>query len=118
MILRLGYSIEFEIPAPVAMVALLNVHPSRSADLRAPDELNLDPPVPAETFIDSFGNRCARFVAQAGRPPPERRDSDSRRRPARSHEPTGPRNSALRNCRTTPCATCTTAATARSTASQ
>jgi len=28
MILRLGYDIQFEIPSPVAMVALLNVHPS------------------------------------------------------------------------------------------
>ena len=40
MILRLGYDIQFEIvPASVPMVALLNVHPSRIADLRAPDEL-------------------------------------------------------------------------------
>jgi transglutaminase-like putative cysteine protease len=66
MILRLGYEIEFEIPAPVAMVALLNVHPSRVADLRAPDELIVDPATPVESFLDSFGNRCTRFVAQQG----------------------------------------------------
>src|SRR5271165_512332 len=66
MILRLGYEIEFEIPAPVAMVALLNVHPSRVADLRAPDELCVEPAAPVESFVDSFGNRCARLVAQAG----------------------------------------------------
>ena len=36
MFIRLGYDIEFEIPAPVAMVAMLSVHPSRAADLRAP----------------------------------------------------------------------------------
>jgi transglutaminase-like putative cysteine protease len=66
MILRLGYDIQFEIPAPVAMVALLNVHPSRVADLRAPDELRVEPETPLESYLDSFGNRCARFVAQKG----------------------------------------------------
>jgi transglutaminase-like putative cysteine protease len=66
MILRLGYDIRFEIPSPVAMVALLNVHPSRAADLRAPDELRVEPEVKIESFIDSFGNRCTRFVAQQG----------------------------------------------------
>ena len=66
MILRLGYDIQFEIPSPVAMVALLNVHPSRAADLRAPDELRVEPWTNLEHFIDSFGNRCTRFVAQQG----------------------------------------------------
>ena len=66
MILRLGYDIQFQIPSPVAMVALLNVHPSRDADLRAPDELHVEPWTNLEHYIDSFGNRCTRFVAQQG----------------------------------------------------
>jgi transglutaminase-like putative cysteine protease len=66
MIQKLGYDIQFEIPAPVTMVALLNVHPTRVADLRAPDELRVDPATQIEIYIDSFGNRCTRFVAQAG----------------------------------------------------
>jgi transglutaminase-like putative cysteine protease len=66
MILRIGYDIQFEIPAPVAIVALLHVHPSRAEDLRAPDELLIEPPLPMETFIDSFGNRCTRFFAPKG----------------------------------------------------
>ena len=66
MMLRLGYDIQFEIPSPVAMVALLNVHPSRAADLRAPDELHVEPGTQVESFMDSFGNRCTRFVAQQG----------------------------------------------------
>ena len=66
MILRLGYDIQFDIPSPVAMVALLNVHPSRVADLRAPDEVSVEPSAQMESYIDSFGNRCARFVAPAG----------------------------------------------------
>jgi len=68
IILRLGYDIQFDIPSPVAMVALLNVHPSRVADLRAPDEVNVEPAARMESYIESFGNRCARFVAPAGTP--------------------------------------------------
>ena len=66
MFLRLGYDIRFAIPAPVAMVALLHVHPSRVADLRKPDEILIEPWTSVETFVDSFGNRCTRFVAQPG----------------------------------------------------
>ena len=65
-ILRLGYDIHFQMPAPVAMVVLLNVHPSRVADLRAADELHADPAVPMESYIDGFGNYSTRFVAQPG----------------------------------------------------
>src|ERR1035438_1318305 len=66
MLIRLGYDILFDIPGPAAMVAMLHVHPSRAADLREPDELQLTPPAPTETYIDSFGNICTRFVALAG----------------------------------------------------
>jgi transglutaminase-like putative cysteine protease len=66
MILRLGYDIQFDLAAPVAMVALLNVHPSRAADLLEPDELLVEPAVQIDSFIDSFGNRCTRFLAQRG----------------------------------------------------
>jgi transglutaminase-like putative cysteine protease len=66
MLIRLAYDIRFEIPAPVAMVALLNVHPSRVPDLLEPDELQTEPKLEVTTYIDSFGNRCARFVAPKG----------------------------------------------------
>ena len=66
MFIRLGYDIEFEVPAPVAMVAMLSVHPSRAADLRAPDELGVEPEVAVTSYFDSFGNRCTRFVAPQG----------------------------------------------------
>jgi transglutaminase-like putative cysteine protease len=66
MILRIGYDIQFDIPAPVTIVTLLNVHPARVPDLRGPDELNVDPGAPLESYIDGFGNRCNRFFAQKG----------------------------------------------------
>jgi transglutaminase-like putative cysteine protease len=66
ILLQLGYDIRFEIPGPATMVALLNVHPSRGADLRAPDQLRLEPAAPMQSYLDSFGNYCTRFVAQKG----------------------------------------------------
>jgi transglutaminase-like putative cysteine protease len=66
MLIRLGYDIQFDIPAPVPMVAMLHVHPSRTADLREPDELRLTPTAPVDIYHDSFGNICSRFVAPAG----------------------------------------------------
>jgi transglutaminase-like putative cysteine protease len=66
MLIRLGYDIQFQVPLRVPMVALLNVHPSREADLREPDELRIEPTVNIEKYLDSFGNRCCRFVAEPG----------------------------------------------------
>jgi transglutaminase-like putative cysteine protease len=67
MLIRLGYDIEFNIPQPVAVVALLNVHPSRELDLREPDELHIEPAVRTDKYIDRFGNRCTRFLAPQGK---------------------------------------------------
>jgi transglutaminase-like putative cysteine protease len=66
MLIRLGYDIQFDVPAPVAMVGVLHVHPSRVKDLREPDELTIDPELKVDSYLDSYGNRCARFLAPAG----------------------------------------------------
>lgn len=66
MLIRLGYDIQFQIPATVAMVALLSVHPSRAGALLEPDELKTEPELKVTHYIDSFGNRCSRFVAPPG----------------------------------------------------
>ena len=66
MLIRIGYDIQFDIPAPVAMVGVLHVHPSRVKDLREPDALSTNPAVNVETYLDSYGNRCSRWLAPAG----------------------------------------------------
>src|SRR5664279_5279083 len=66
MFISLGYDIEFEIPAPVAMVSMLSVHPSLLPDLRTPDRMQIDPAVPLTSYMDGFGNVCMRFVAPQG----------------------------------------------------
>lgn len=66
MLIRLGYDIGFATPREVPIVTLLNVHPSRSADLLERDELHVEPESKIEQYLDSFGNRCCRFVAAPG----------------------------------------------------
>ena len=66
MLIRLGYDIRFDIAAPVPVVALLKVHPSRRHDLREPDELRIEPYVAIDEYRDLFGNISTRFVAPPG----------------------------------------------------
>jgi transglutaminase-like putative cysteine protease len=66
MLIRLGYDIRFEIAAPVPMVTLLTVHPSRRHDLREPDQMRVEPPIAVDEYRDVFGNLTTRFVAPVG----------------------------------------------------
>jgi transglutaminase-like putative cysteine protease len=66
MRIQLGYDLRFSTPAAVAMVALLQVHPSRRHHLQTPDQVGIDPAVAFDQYQDSFGNLCTRFVAPAG----------------------------------------------------
>ncbi|RRA47184.1 transglutaminase family protein [Acidipila sp. EB88] len=66
MHLRLGFDIRFELPFPVALVAMLHVHPSCDSRLLLPDTLRTDPGIEVKEYIDSFGNRCSRLYAPAG----------------------------------------------------
>ena len=54
MLIRLGYELIFDAPAPVPMLLLLSTHPSRVADLKKPDELHLEPSCPREDFLDDL----------------------------------------------------------------
>ena len=66
MLIRVGYDIGFDLPAPAPMMALLYAHPSATAHLRLPDTIHATPDTPIHDFTDAFGNRCARLVAPAG----------------------------------------------------
>ncbi|MEP7249598.1 MAG: transglutaminase family protein [Spartobacteria bacterium] len=66
MLIKIGFEIEFELRGPTPMVLMLFVHPSRVADLRAPEELQVEPQVAVSSYSDLFGNRCARLLAPAG----------------------------------------------------
>ncbi len=66
MHLRLGYDLRFDLPAPVAIVALLHVHPIFQSRLLTSDAVQTEPELPIREYTDSFGNRCSRVHAPAG----------------------------------------------------
>lgn len=66
MKIRLGYDIAFDVPQPVALVAMLHVHPTRVPDLLEPDVLETNAGVTKEEYVDSFGNLCTRLLAPMG----------------------------------------------------
>jgi transglutaminase-like putative cysteine protease len=77
------FDIQFRLPTPTAIVAMLHLHPSVEPRLRTGGQLlieSLDDPfnhspastsytksvVPSRDYLDGFGNRCTRFIAPAG----------------------------------------------------
>jgi transglutaminase-like putative cysteine protease len=67
MKIRAGYEISYDCPQPTPMILTLSVHPSRISDLLTSNRMRIDPPVPANTYHDSFGNFCHVIRAPAGR---------------------------------------------------
>ena len=67
------FDIQFHVPGETPMVALLHLHPSLDGALRSSDDLSIEhinatsnSSIVPESYIDSFGNRCARFHAPPG----------------------------------------------------
>jgi transglutaminase-like putative cysteine protease len=76
LLIQSEYDIQFSLLQPTPMVAMLRLHPSLDERLVQGDVLkveSLDAAVEdtkeilIEDYIDSFGNRCSRFVAPAGK---------------------------------------------------
>ena len=78
MLIRSEFDIQFHLPQELTMVAMLRLHPSVDSLVREPEELMLEhietcpqgleskTLIAAEEYLDSFGNRCSRFVAPQG----------------------------------------------------
>jgi transglutaminase-like putative cysteine protease len=67
MKIRAGYRIAYDCPQPTPMILQVSVHPSRQADLISWDGVKFDPPIPANTYHDTFGNFCHVIRAPKGR---------------------------------------------------
>ena len=67
MKIRIGFEITYDFVAPTPMMLMLNVHPSRAADIIKPDQLRVSPAVRLTRYLDAFGNVCTRLVAPPGR---------------------------------------------------
>jgi transglutaminase-like putative cysteine protease len=66
MLIRFGYEILFDFPAPTPMVLLLSPHPSVAQRLMFPEPMQVEPDLPVQSFIDGFGNQSMRLLAPAG----------------------------------------------------
>jgi transglutaminase-like putative cysteine protease len=66
MQIRIGYDLIYRCAQATPMILMLNVHYSRSSDLRAPDIMRTVPNVPMNMYRDGFGNWCTRIVAPPG----------------------------------------------------
>lgn len=67
MLIRVGYDIVFDVPAPTSIMFLLYLHPSRAPSVRQGDRLVVEPHLRVHEFTDVFGNRCGRINAPAGK---------------------------------------------------
>jgi transglutaminase-like putative cysteine protease len=67
MLIRVGFEMVYQCPAPTPMILALNIHYSRASDLVRPDHLVTIPAVPVTAYRDLFGNWCSRIVAPQGR---------------------------------------------------
>jgi transglutaminase-like putative cysteine protease len=64
--IQLGFDLTYACADATPMILMLNVHPSRAADLLKPDRLHFTPPRSMTPYIDGFGNKCVRVLAPAG----------------------------------------------------
>jgi transglutaminase-like putative cysteine protease len=78
MLIQSAFDIHFELASTTPMIAMLHLHPSVQDAIRTGDELRIESEVAGtsagfgtcinpDEFSDSFGNRCSRFTAPAGK---------------------------------------------------
>ena len=76
MLILSEFDIQFQLPFPSPIVAVLHLYPSLEPNLRMGNQLlvehlvSSDPAdnivAPSNDYLDVFGNRCVRFIAPAG----------------------------------------------------
>ena len=68
MLIRVGFDVAFDLPAPSPFLLMLNLHPSRLPSVRRPEHIKVEPQSATITqYTDTFGNTCGRLMAPAGR---------------------------------------------------
>lgn len=64
--IQCGHEIEFDLPATIPILLMLHAHPSRQDHLVGPEEFIIEPKRDIQCHIDTYGNRCAIILAEAG----------------------------------------------------
>jgi transglutaminase-like putative cysteine protease len=86
MLVRIGFDLQYEVPALTPMLLMLHTHPERVPQLKRPDQLRIEPDtIEQRTFTDNFGNVASRVVVPAGK---VRFWSDNVLEDSGMHEPT------------------------------
>ena len=67
MRILVGSELTFELVQPTPIIAVLNVHSSRVADVELADQLVTEPQVPLFGYHDVMGNWCNRMIGPAGK---------------------------------------------------
>ncbi len=67
MLIRIGYDIALGLPNPTIIIFLLRVHSSRESTVVAAEDFRIEPELEVEDYLDTFGNRCGRVNAPAGK---------------------------------------------------
>ena len=66
MLIKIGYEVIFNNPAPVNMLLALYTHPDQAHVLGKPERLIVTPDAPIQNYTDAYGNRIGRVLAPAG----------------------------------------------------
>lgn len=66
MFISIGYDISLWLARESAVLFALRVHPSRQHDLVDGEDFSIEPDLPVENYIDSFGNHCSRVHCPQG----------------------------------------------------
>src|SRR5450755_818488 len=73
MLIKNEYDIQFRVPLPTTMVAMLHLHPSLGPRVQRGDVLKIEhldsdsrTAIASSEYYDGFGNRCEMFVAPPG----------------------------------------------------
>jgi transglutaminase-like putative cysteine protease len=66
MLIKVGYDIGFGATVPTPMITMLNIHPSRRADIVGVERVTSSPLTPISFYTDGYGNTCGRLVVPAG----------------------------------------------------
>jgi hypothetical protein len=66
VLIRIGYDIVLRLFHASPVIFLLRVHPSRQPALMPAEDFRLEPDLPVQYYLDSFGNHCGRLNASAG----------------------------------------------------
>ena len=64
MHIRIGFELVFDVPRPTSMLLMLYLHPESAASLTGSERVRIEPATRSEDYVDGYGNRAARIVAQ------------------------------------------------------